>query len=232
MEPLPKEPAFCKLLQECFLFRGLPQRLAEETLAAEGCEAFSFSPGESLYSPAQFRRAAALLAEGEAVAYKPHASERIVMNTFGPGAFFGVAAVFDPAGRYVACVEAKRPCKALFLSQPLLERLFEQDVQAAKNYICYLSGRIRYLNARIDGFTADSAVEKLALYLWEASSNQTGPSFPLPCGMTKLAATLDLGRASLYRAFDRLEAEGIAVRDGREVTLLSPGRLQAMLPPQ
>ena len=232
MESLPKEPGFCKLLQESFLFRGLPKSLAEEVLLSEGCEAVAFSPGEALYSPTCFRQAVALLAEGEAAAYKPHMSERIVLNTFGPGALFGVAAVFDPVGRYVACVEAKRPCKVLFLSQPLLEHLFEQDVLAAKNYICYLSGRIRYLNARIDGFTADSAAEKLALFLLQIFSSQKSNSFPLPCDMTRLAATLDLGRASLYRAFEQLDAEGIAVRKGRTVTILSPGRLQAMLPPQ
>ena len=98
MESLPKEPAFCQLLQESFLFRGLPKSLAEEVLLSEGCEAVAFSPGEALYSPTCFRQAVALLVEGEAAAYKPRASERIVLNTFGPGALFGVAAVFDPAG--------------------------------------------------------------------------------------------------------------------------------------
>lgn len=232
MEILPKEPAFVMLLQNSFLFRGLPETLAKETLLSSGCEAVLFLPGEGIYSPTCFRQAAALLAEGEAAAYKTHASERVVMNTFQPGAFFGVAAVFDPTGRYVTFVEAKRPCKVLFLSQPLLECLFERDVRAAKNYICYLTGRIRYLNARIDGFTADSAVEKLALFLLESQAAQKNDSFSLPCNMTRLAATLDLGRASLYRAFDQLEAQGAAVRKGRDVTILSQGRLQAMLPPQ
>ena len=66
MESLPKEPAFCQLLQESFLFRGLPKSLAEEALLSEGCEAVAFSPGEALYSPTCFRQAVALLAEGEA----------------------------------------------------------------------------------------------------------------------------------------------------------------------
>ncbi len=231
MERLEKDKALIALLQKSFLFQGLPARLAEETLWAEGCEYFAFSTGEALYEPNRYRPAVALLAAGRAVAYKPRGAEPTVLNTFGPGAVFGVAAVFTPVDRYVACVEAKRPCKALFLTQPLLEALFEKDVRAAKNYIAYLSGRIRYLNRRIDGFTAGSAVEKLALYLWELYCNNGGPTFLLPSGMSQLAAVLDLGRASLYRAFDQLEARAAAARKGREVTILSPAGVRALLPP-
>ncbi len=230
MTPLPKEPELAALLRDCFLFQGMPADVAAETLNRPGCTYAAFGAGEALYTPSRFRRAVALLAHGEAAAYKPHASERTVLNTFGPGAVFGVAAVFAPQGRYVAQIEAKKPCRVLFLSQPLLEELFELDIRAAKNYIAYLSGRIRYLNGRIDGFTADSAVEKLALFLWDLYARQ-GETMVLPCDMTKLSATLDLGRASLYRAFGRLKADGILDRSGKDVFLLDPQGLQALLPP-
>ena len=45
---------------------------------------------------------------------------------------------------------------------------------------------------------------------------------PFPTGsLTALAKALDIGRASLYRALDKLENEGTILRDGRRITVLS-----------
>jgi DNA-binding IclR family transcriptional regulator len=40
--------------------------------------------------------------------------------------------------------------------------------------------------------------------------------------MTALAHALDIGRASLYRAFDALEKDGAISRDGKSIKILVP----------
>ena len=44
--------------------------------------------------------------------------------------------------------------------------------------------------------------------------------------MTDLANTLDVGRASLYRAFDKLESEGLIIKDGKTITVLDKNTLR------
>ena len=39
--------------------------------------------------------------------------------------------------------------------------------------------------------------------------------------MNSLAEMLNLGRASLYRAADKLETDGYILRDGKNITLVS-----------
>ena len=65
------------------------------------------------------------------------------------------------------------------------------------------------------------AERKLALYL----SSLGGGSVRLPLSICALSELLDIGRASLYRAFDRLEADGYITRQGRTVTVNDPKTL-------
>jgi len=40
--------------------------------------------------------------------------------------------------------------------------------------------------------------------------------------LSSLSELLDVGRASLYRAFDRLTADGYLIKEGRKIILLNP----------
>jgi DNA-binding IclR family transcriptional regulator len=64
----------------------------------------------------------------------------------------------------------------------------------------------------------------LALYL-----NSLGTStVKLDVSISALSELLDVGRASLYRAFDKLTEDGFLRKDGRSFTLLDPnGMLKA-----
>ena len=97
--------------------------------------------------------------------------------------------------------------------------------ELALNYIKFLSGRIEFLNLKIDAFTATDAAQKLSLYLYNSTSEETK-------NLTELAKRLNMGRASLYRAVEALEKEGIIEKNGKKITvkhrelLKEKGRLQ------
>ncbi len=93
-------------------------------------------------------------------------------------------------------------------------QLFGQSRRAMANYLSFLTGRIFYLNRRIDAYTGGSAECRLAMYLLDNQQDGVPPKVTLPFGMNKLAELLGIGRASLYRAMETLEKKGIAARKG------------------
>ena len=72
--------------------------------------------------------------------------------------------------------------------------------------IIYLTEKVRYLNGKIDFFTAGSTKAKVYEYLVRAA-DERGNAAPT-VSIKRLAEQLDMGRASLYRALDALSQEG------------------------
>ena len=141
----------------------------------------------------------------------------LLLKTIGPGQCFGAAALFCPAEDYVTTVQAETAALLVFLPHQWLVRLFETYPQASVAYIAFLSQRIRFLNRKIDSFTAPSAQEALCRHL--LAIQQDGVA-RISGGYSQLARSLNMGRASLYRALDALEAEGRIRRDGKAIRLL------------
>ena len=81
-----------------------------------------------------------------------------------------------------------------------------------------MSGRICYLNHKIRYLTAGSAERRLALYLASFEKD----IIELDASLSSLSELLDIGRASLYRAFDTLIADGYIEKNGRTIRLIAP----------
>lgn len=83
-----------------------------------------------------------------------------------------------------------------------------------------------YLNRKIMTFTAGSAERKLSVFLAE---NATDGVFTPTCSMSALANMLGIGRASLYRALDRLTDCGWIERRGKEIYVLDQDALAELI---
>ncbi len=207
-------PDHLRLLSQFFLFRNLsPEELP--ALAA-GLTVERYPPGAVIYSRQEFRQAMGVVLEGSLSVLK---GKELLLNILGPGQCFGAAAIFCPAEDYVTTVMAKTPSALVFLSGQWLTGLFAQHPASAVAYIAFLSQRIRFLNRKIDSFTAPNAQETLYRHLLAA---QQGDAVEVAGGYSQLARALNLGRASLYRALETLEAEGRIRREGKRILLLSP----------
>lgn len=217
-------PAQLELVAQCFLFRELPAGVLPELtreLTAESCPA-----GAVIYSRTSFRRAMGLVLAGRLAVLK---GRDLLLNTLGPGQCFGVAALFCPEEDYVTTVRAQTPAELVFFPDRWLTDLFRQYPQTSVAYIAFLSQRIRFLNRKIDSFTAPSTQETLWRHL-EASQRQG--LVPVPGGYSQLARSLNMGRASLYRALDALEAAGRIRRESGGIRLLAAEDSPDNLPSQ
>lgn len=206
-----------------FLFQGISATEVHSLL--EGIpEAVSFAKGEVVYTRRRFRHALGVLLSGRAEVYRTEGGRHVLMNRLGPGDSFGAAALYGGGEEYVTEVRAAAACEILFLSQETVSGWMRRDYRVAENYIRFLSGRIRFLNRRIAGFTGGAADRRLARYLAE-QAGENGRT-RLPGSMTALASALNIGRSSLYRSLDALTEAGLIRRAGREIEIVDIGRLR------
>ena len=114
-------------------------------------------------------------------------------------------------------VFSKGESKVLFFDEETVRYMLENDSSFMYGYISFLSGRIGYLNKKITYLTAGTAERKLALFLDSFGEDR----LRLPVNLTSVSDMLGIGRASLYRALDRMVSDGCILRDGNDITILN-----------
>lgn len=197
-------------LQLCPVFRDCPPNLVRWALTHSGCSVHCFRSGQTLYQPDRFFRCLGVLLSGGVRVTR----DTLAISILAPGDLFGAAALFNDRPDYATTLTATSPCRVLLLTQELVGLLMDKSPLFRDNYIRYLSGRIRFLSGKIRSLAADSAEGKLKQHLLTSLS----PDRPrLDCPATELARRLGISRASLYRAFDTLEGQGLIRREGRSI---------------
>lgn len=203
----------CELLRATFLFATLSPAELARAVADPGCRAEQAEKGQIIYEPHTFSRSLAVLLTGRVEVSKAG----FVVSVLERGEVFGAAALFNDRAAYATTLTARGKCRMVFFTQELMGRLMEARPPMAAAYIRYLSGRIRFLEGKLDDLLAPSAERKLSQYLL---SHRVGDCVTLDCPMSGLAHRLDLGRTSLYRAFETLTAAGAIQKTGKTVRIL------------
>ncbi len=211
-----------------FLFKGVSEGRLREICSEDGCKLIRFEKGDVIYSPEAFLKSCGLILSGSVKVTKSSpGGQELFMNLLRRGSLFGAAALWDGHEGYVASLTALEKCRILFFSQELMESAMKKEPELALNYIRFLTGRVCFLNDKIQSLIAGRSSNTLAHYL-ESRLEHCGESFELDLGMTELAAALNISRASLYRAFDALEREKAVIRSGRKITVLDKERLRCL----
>lgn len=184
------------------------------------CKVHRYKKGDYIFSREVNPRALGIIMSGTAQVEKGSQDHLIVMSRLIQGDVFGAVSLYASSERYVTAIKALTPVSALIIPKRIMDKLIRTYPEIAVNYLTYLSERIYFLNRRIDSFTGGSAVQRLAGYFLMGEADTSG----VPAA--HLASALDIGRASLYRAFDELERVGAIRRDGKLITVLSREKLQ------
>lgn len=187
--------------------------------------------GEILISPDNDESAAAIriIYSGRASVYSADTVHSVLLQRLGRGSVYGVAALFSSAPPPTRII-ADLPCSVLTLSRREVRELLTRDPDFLVAYLEFLSGRIIFLNEKITCITSGSAERRLAIHLLTITEDgdrgcdidtDSGTStIQLGVNYTELARQLDIGRASLYRAMDALEAAGAIKREReRKITV-------------
>lgn len=198
-----------QVVAEQGLFAGVDHAVL--TRALSGAEEVCVARGQTIYTPRHFRRCLGLVCAGRVQVSK----ETLIVSSLFPGELFGAAALFQEGEDYATTLTALTDCRVVLLPQEAVAQLLRESPKFAENYVRYLSGRIRFLSRRLDAVSAGSAEGKLAQYLL-AAADADGQ---VTISATRLSATLGVGRATLYRAFEALERENGIEREGKVIRI-------------
>lgn len=128
------------------------------------------------------------------------------------GEVFGSASIFGDWKKSMSSIIASQNCEVLYISESTFCELLKKYPQMSINYITFLSDKIRFLNRKLDAFTAKSTEEKLYEFL--LSLVDCDGNVNLEFGIAELARRMKVGRTSIYRDISSLETKGLISRDG------------------
>lgn len=210
-----------QLVADTFLFRNVDEFTVERMIADERCSKTVFEKGSIIFDEKHFVKSLGIILSGEVRVEKNTADgKRLKLSKMGPGGCFGAAAMFHDRGRYVNVITAEKTAEVLFLSEELIIWAMQRDPVITENYISYLSDRIWFLNTKIEALTAGTAEQRVAVYLLEHGG--------AAISMTDLSQTLNIGRASLYRALDDMEAHNLIRRGNKSIEIIREDGLREL----
>ncbi len=173
------------------------------------------SKGDELYRNGML----AIITNGSAIVKRQNdIGDSITIRTISSGELFGAASVFGSWKDGMSSVIANAVCEVLYISEEKFCEIIKQYPQISINYIEYLSGRIRFLNRKLDAFTAKSTEERLYEYLLSQSDGDGNVN--LNFGMAELARRLQVGRTSIYRDIETLQSKELISRNGHNFKIL------------
>ena len=201
------------------LFAGCLFETAEYALHSPGAKRAVYQKGDRVF----YEQGGALgvLLSGKVCVGGRRDRHKLILNEMYPGVVFGFSSLFEGEKHFETDICACRKSEVLWLEEALVEELLGLERRVGRNIIALQAEKIRFLNEKVLSFSSSDNEKKLLLYLEALPASEEGRR-EVPLGMSALSARLSMGRASLYRAFDRLEEENMIRREGRAVYILSP----------
>lgn len=201
------------------LFAGTDEQMLADIIQSDTALVEQTAKGERIN--AENGRALGILLSGKATISSADDGTHVILRTLRAGEIFGAAALFLDGEAPLSHIVAEEPCTTLLLPDTLVRELMARSPAFLSAYLTFLAGRVQFLSRRIRCFTAGSAERRVALFL----ADETESDSTVTVSLKALADTLAIGRASLYRALDKLESDGLIRHDGRRITLLSREKL-------
>ena len=144
------------------------------------------------------------------------------------GFVIGAADLFSVTAYVVPQIIATEESCLLFITASQLRGLFEAFPDIMMRYINFLTGQLQSLRWEHALATNSSVESRLLQYLAQNARREKYTAVVnLPYSFSVLANRLHFSRATLYRVFDSMEADGFLKRDGRTLTILKPELLPA-----
>ena len=136
--------------------------------------------------------------------------------------FSSGAEIYRP-DRFRRCLGLLLSGRVLVTKGSLTVSTLGEEALLRRNYLTYLTGRIRFLNARLGSLAVGDTEGRVVRYLLSSLSYGA-----VECSASGLARQLGISRASVYRAFQDLEQAGLIRREGRAILVPDPAALEGV----
>lgn len=201
------------------LFSGASEKTVAALVADPATRTVGLSRGETLCARGEANGELIVILSGRAEVRKGS----VPVRTLSPGDVTGVSTLFGEDAVMDSQITAQTKLTALFIDKSAVRAAIYSDPAFAESYIRFLSARIRFLNGVIDRYAGTDSARRLARYLCERFA-ECGAEFAFNASLA--ASRLDMGRATLYRAFDQLAERGLVKKSGHTVTVTDAAALE------
>ncbi|MGN1195160.1 MAG: Crp/Fnr family transcriptional regulator [Acutalibacteraceae bacterium] len=213
------------VLKNADIFSSADEALLRNALTDSDIEKISYKKGEIIYSSEVFHDCIGIIISGKASVSKKDGD--VIVNRLSDGDIFGAAALFLSREYFINVITAMVKTQVIYVGKAAIRQLMQLDSGFSLGFIRYLSERIFFLNKRIVSFTGGTAESRVARFL--LSSLGDYKVFEIDRPMSQLAVSLDIGRASLYRAFDKLTESGAIEKNGKLIRLVNKETLVSFI---
>ncbi len=203
-------------LKSSDLFSDFSPEEVGELLELSEYSVETHSSGELLMQKDSSEHILGIMLRGTAAVKRIQGTGQMHMSRLSEGDLFGAASLFCEESDYVVDIRCTTDCRTVLISEKQLVKWMQDDPRILKNYLRYLTGRIRFLNQRLDALTETSVCSRIMTYLENIARD--GDCCIKNC--QELAEALCLSRATLYRALDTLCKEGKIIRKGKQIILM------------
>ena len=206
-----------ELIRQISPFSAIPAEELERVL--EGATTRLYEPGDIVADEVTFPKGLCVVMSGVIVAENRLDTRVIALNSFIKGDVFGAATLFSSnEGRYSSLLAAKRPARIVIVPAETVIGLIGTMPGFALALSAYLTGKIRFLNKKLTGYTSKSSVRRLLQYLEVAcSENDEGTA---KINISSVADQLRMSRTTVYAAAEMLEKAGFIKHEGKFYTLI------------
>ena len=216
-----QKKSFLTAISSSVIMRDIGEADLKQIISQDGAEIEQYSKGDIIFSPTAFTCRVGIILSGKAQVYKGDRSDkRIIISTLSESDIFGAITLFGQCDRFENNIEALSSVTVLYLSKNLVENTMRENFIFTKNYLEYLSMRIRFLSSRISSIASNGSDEKLASFLLSKCNGKSG-DVDIGISLTDLSTTLGIARASLYRAIDSLVENGAIKKQGRSISIVN-----------
>jgi CRP-like cAMP-binding protein len=204
---------YIEILSNCFLFENVDEGTIKKCCEYDGCNIVEYSP-QDIMQDYKSTQNIGIIISGKAAIIS--GDNGVIIRKLVKNDIYGVAKLFD-SSNYLTKVVATTKCSVLTINKSFVESCIEKDKQIGINYISLLAKKISFLNHKISSYTAKTVDNKLYTYLLQLPRNNN--VIELNTDFSAIAKMLGIGRASLYRAFDKLEKDGLIIKNNKQIIL-------------
>jgi len=157
------------------------------------------------------------LVKGEMIDYT---GRTLKIEDIGAPRALAPAFLFGSGNRFPVNVTAVTDAELLIIEKRDFVKILGENTILLTNYLSTISNRSQFLSEKIKFFTFKTIKGKLAHYILEKAGSRLAK---LRFGKTQqeLADFFGVARPSISRAIREMEAEGLIIAEGKDITILN-----------
>ena len=220
----------CSVLEKSTLFQGVEANVLRGYLEETPHQIQCYDKEETIFHLMDPALRIGIILEGRVEAQKSFSNgSQVNVSVRGPSEMIGPAAVFSKSQRYPCDIVALEPATLMMLRKEDLLSLMQKDVKILQNFTTEIASATYMLQQRLELLSYSGIAQKAAFWLL-MQVRQTGKTaVQIPDSMSRWAMIMNVSRPSLHREMKKLEEEGIIRYEGKNIYVLDPDGLQAVL---